>query len=77
MGTYRRFFESLMFLTSSKVADIAYFESVIPKLGEHQCLVKTQQLYKTGCRRQASPILCQLLRWWISGVPNQLYLLIT
>ena len=68
---------SFVCLTSSKVADIASFESVIPKLGEDHCLVKTPHLYKTGCGRHAAPIFCQLLRWWISGGANQLYLLIT
>ena len=64
-------------LTSSKYADIALFESVIREVGEHQFLLKTQQRYETGFGRHAAAILCQLLRVWISGVPNQLHLLMT
>ncbi len=45
-----------MCLTSSKDADIAFFESVIREVGEHQCLLKTQQPYETGCGRHAEPI---------------------
>ena len=50
-----------MCLTSSKDADIAFFESVIREVGEHQFLLKTQQPYETGCGRHAAQILCQLL----------------
>ena len=62
-----------MCLTSSKDADIAFFESVIREVlvGEHQCLLKTQRPYETGCGRHAAPILCQLLHVCISGVPNK------
>ena len=58
-----------MRLTSSKDADIAFFESVIREVGENQCLLKTQQPYETGCGRHAARLLCQLLHVWISGVP--------
>ena len=68
---------SLMCLISSKYTDISYFESVIREVGEHQCLLKTRQLYQTVCGRHAALILCQLLHVWISGDPNQLCLLLT
>ena len=66
-----------MCLTSSKDADISFFESVLREVEEHQCLLKTQQPYETGCGRHAAPTLCQFLHVWISGVPNQLDLLMT
>ena len=42
---------SCMCLTSSKDADIAFCESLIREVGVHQCILKTQQLYETGCGR--------------------------
>ena len=68
---------SLMYPSSSKDADIAYFERVIWEVAEHRCLLKTRQLFETGCGRYAAQILCQFLHVWIPGVPKQLYLLMT